>query len=102
MFVFVVQLVAVTCHFCFILALGITVSRLQTLGHSGGPALRWVPVKVVKQSVIGTVVGQSATDPAGRVTVAFSRREDGRSNNLPLGSCSFNRHVISEVQPLPK
>ena len=41
--------------------------------------------KVVKQNVLGTVVGQSATDPAGRVTVAFAKREDGRSNNLPLG-----------------
>lgn len=39
---------------------------------------------MVKQNVLGTVVGQSATDPGGRVTVAFARREDGRSNNLTL------------------
>ena len=45
--------------------------------------------QVVKQNVLGTVVGQSATDPAGRVTVAFGRREDGRSNNLRLGCCGW-------------
>ena len=39
---------------------------------------------MVKQNVLGTVVGQSATDPGGRVTIAFARREDGRSNNLTL------------------
>ena len=47
--------------------------------------LRVKGVVVVKQNVLGTVVGQSSTDPAGRVTVAFARREDGRSNNLQLG-----------------
>ena len=44
----------------------------------------WTSLQVVKQNVLGTVVGQSATDPGGRVTVAFARREDGRSNNLTL------------------
>ena len=44
--------------------------------------LRVKGVVVVKANVLGQVVGQSATDPAGRVTVAFTRREDGRSNNL--------------------
>ena len=48
-----------------------------------------LPPQVVKQNVLGTVVGQSATDPAGRVTVAFARREDGRSNNLHLGCCGW-------------
>ena len=38
----------------------------------------------MKQNVLGTVVGQSATGPGGRVTIAFARREDGRSNNLTL------------------
>lgn len=55
--------------------------------------LRVKGVVVVKQNVLGTVVGQSATDPGGRVTVAFARREDGRSNNLNV--------VPSEIQHMP-
>lgn len=55
--------------------------------------LRVKGVVVVKQNVLGTVVGQSATDPAGRVTVAFVRREDGRSNNLNV--------VPAEIQHMP-
>merc|ERR1712217_39651 len=41
----------------------------------------------------GTVVGQSTTDPGGRVTVAFARREDGRCNNLNV--------VPAEIQRMP-
>jgi len=48
---------------------------------------------VVKQGVVGTVVGQSTTDPSGRVTVAFARREDGRCNNLNV--------VPAEIQRMP-
>lgn len=48
---------------------------------------------VVKRGVVGTVVGQSATDPGGRVTVAFARREDGRCNNLNV--------VPAEIQRMP-
>lgn len=55
--------------------------------------LRVKGIVVVKQNVLGTVVGQSATDPAGRVTVAFGRREDGRSNNLNV--------VPAEIQHMP-
>lgn len=55
--------------------------------------LRVKGIIVVKQNVLGTVVGQSATDPAGRVTVAFARREDGRSNNLNV--------VPAEIQHMP-
>ncbi|CAJ1405260.1 unnamed protein product [Effrenium voratum] len=55
--------------------------------------LRVKGVVVVKQNILGTVVGQSATDPAGRVTVAFARREDGRSNNLNV--------VPAEIQHMP-
>ncbi|CAE7618662.1 unnamed protein product, partial [Symbiodinium pilosum] len=55
--------------------------------------LRVKGVVVVKQNVLGTVVGQSSTDPAGRVTVAFARREDGRSNNLNV--------VPAEIQHMP-
>lgn len=55
--------------------------------------LRVKGIVVVKQNVLGTVVGQSSTDPAGRVTVAFARREDGRSNNLNV--------VPAEIQHMP-
>ncbi|CAE8593852.1 unnamed protein product, partial [Polarella glacialis] len=55
--------------------------------------LRVKGVVVVKQGVVGTIVGQSATDPAGRVTVAFARREDGRCNNLNV--------VPAEIQRMP-
>jgi len=55
--------------------------------------LRVKGVVVVKQNILGTVVGQSSTDPAGRVTVAFARREDGRSNNLNV--------VPAEIQHMP-
>jgi len=55
--------------------------------------LRVKGVVVVKQAVVGTVVGQSATDPAGRVTVAFARREDNRCNNLNV--------VPAEIQRVP-
>lgn len=55
--------------------------------------LRVKGVVVVKQGIIGTVVGQSATDPGGRVTVAFARREDGRCNNLNV--------VPAEIQRMP-
>jgi len=48
---------------------------------------------VVKRGVVGTVIGQSATDPAGRITVAFARREDGRCNNLNV--------VPAEIQRMP-
>jgi len=49
---------------------------------------------VVQQGVVGTVVGQSATDPGGRVTVAFARREDGRGNT--------NLNVVpAEIQRMP-
>jgi len=44
--------------------------------------LRVKGMVVVKQGVVGTVIGQSSTDPGGRVTVAFAHREDGRCNNL--------------------
>lgn len=55
--------------------------------------LRVKSLVVVKQGVVGTVVGQSATDPSGRVTVTFARREDGRCNNLNV--------VPAEIQRLP-
>ncbi|CAK9051590.1 RING-type domain-containing protein [Durusdinium trenchii] len=55
--------------------------------------LRVKGLVVVKQNVLGTVVGQSATDPGGRVTVCFTRREDGRSNNLNV--------VPAEIQHMP-
>jgi len=55
--------------------------------------LRVKGVVVVKAGVVGTVVGQSATDPGGRVTVAFARREDGRCNNLNV--------VPAEIQRTP-
>jgi len=55
--------------------------------------LRVKGVVVVKQGVIGTVVGQSATDPSGRATVAFARREDDRCNNLNV--------VPAEIQRVP-
>jgi len=48
---------------------------------------------VVKRGVVGTVIGQSATDPAGCITVAFARREDGRCNNLNV--------VPAEIQRMP-
>lgn len=48
---------------------------------------------VVKQGIVGTIIGQSNTDPANRITVAFARREDGRCNNLNV--------VPSEIQRLP-
>jgi len=48
---------------------------------------------VVKRGVVGTVIGQSATDPGGRITVAFARREDGRCNNLNV--------VPAEIQRMP-
>mmetsp|Transcript_79371 Transcript_79371/g.199389 ORF Transcript_79371/g.199389 Transcript_79371/m.199389 type:complete len:642 (+) Transcript_79371:68-1993(+) len=60
---------------------------------SAAKDLRVKGVVVVKQGVVGTVVGQSATDPGGRVTVAFARREDGRCNNLNV--------VPAEIQRTP-
>lgn len=50
------------------------------------------------RNVLGTVVGQSATDPGGRVTVCFTRREDGRSNNLPLGPTGADGGGWKEVR----
>lgn len=55
--------------------------------------LRVKGIVVVKQGVVGTVIGQSATDPNGRVTIAFARREDGRCNNLNV--------VPAEIQRTP-
>lgn len=55
--------------------------------------LRVKGIVVVKHGVVGTVIGQSSTDPSGRVTVAFARREDGRCNNLNV--------VPSEIQRMP-
>lgn len=55
--------------------------------------LRVKGVVVVKQGVVGTVIGQSATDANGRVTIAFARREDGRCNNLNV--------VPAEIQRMP-
>eukprot|EP00929_Paragymnodinium_shiwhaense_P048117 TRINITY_DN24379_c0_g1_i2.p1 TRINITY_DN24379_c0_g1~~TRINITY_DN24379_c0_g1_i2.p1 ORF type:complete len:677 (-),score=106.89 TRINITY_DN24379_c0_g1_i2:124-2154(-) len=55
--------------------------------------LRVKGVTVVKQGIVGTVIGQSSTDPGGRVTVAFARREDGRCNNLNV--------VPAEIQRAP-
>lgn len=55
--------------------------------------LRVKGVVVVKQGVVGTVIGQSSTDPSGRVTIAFARREDGRCNNLNV--------VPTEIQRTP-
>lgn len=60
---------------------------------SAAKDLRVKGVVVVKQGVVGNVVGQSATDPAGRVTVAFAWREDGRCNNLNV--------MPAEIQRLP-
>merc|ERR1712232_649549 len=45
---------------------------------------------VVRQSVLGTVVGPSGHNPSGRITVAFSQREDGKTNNLNV--------VMSEIR----
>merc|ERR1719240_754992 len=53
--------------------------------------LRVKGVVVVKQGASGTVVGQSATDPNGRVTIAFPRREDGRVNNLNVVPTEIQR-----------
>eukprot|EP00927_Polykrikos_kofoidii_P061206 TRINITY_DN56072_c0_g1_i1.p1 TRINITY_DN56072_c0_g1~~TRINITY_DN56072_c0_g1_i1.p1 ORF type:complete len:650 (+),score=62.27 TRINITY_DN56072_c0_g1_i1:51-2000(+) len=55
--------------------------------------LRVKGIVVVKQGIVGTVIGQSSTDPAGRVTVCFARREDGRCNNLNV--------VPAEIQKTP-
>jgi len=52
-------------------------------------------VVVVKQGVLGTVVGQSATDPNGRVTIAFVRREDGRGNNLNVVPTEIHRMLCT-------
>jgi len=53
--------------------------------------LRVKGIVVVKQGVVGTVIGQSATDPNGRVTIAFARREDGRCNNLNVVPAEIQR-----------
>jgi len=53
--------------------------------------LRVKGIVVVKQGVVGTVIGQSATDPIGRVTIAFARREDGRCNNLNVVPAEIQR-----------
>lgn len=53
--------------------------------------LRVKGIIVVKQGVVGTVIGQSATDPSGRVTIAFARREDGRCNNLNVVPAEIQR-----------
>jgi len=53
--------------------------------------LRVKSIVVVKQGVVGTVIGQSATDPNGRVTIAFARREDGRCNNLNVVPAEIQR-----------
>merc|ERR1712137_603184 len=57
--------------------------------------LRVKGVVVVRQGVLGTVVGQGATDPNGRVTIAFTRREDGRGNNLNVVPTEIQRMLCS-------
>jgi len=53
--------------------------------------LRVKGIVVVRAGVVGTVIGQSATDPSGRVTIAFARREDGRCNNLNVVPAEIRR-----------